>query len=43
MKRSFAWLEKFRRLTIDYEFHVDTAVAMVQLACCKIMLNKYFD
>ena len=43
VERSFAWLENFRRLTIDYEFHADTAVAMVQLAFCKIMLNKYFD
>ena len=43
VERSFAWLENFRRLTIDYEFHADTAVAMVQLAFCKIMLNKYLD
>ena len=27
-------------MTIDYEFHADTAEAMVQLAFCKIMLNK---
>ena len=40
VERSFAWLENFRRLTIDYEFYADTAVAMVQLAFCKIMLNK---
>ncbi|WP_290392472.1 transposase, partial [uncultured Bacteroides sp.] len=40
VERAFAWLENFRRLTIDYEFHADTAEAMVQLAFCKIMLNK---
>ena len=41
VERSFAWLENFRRLTIDYEYHADTAEAMVQLAFCKIMLNKF--
>ena len=40
VQRAFAWLENFRRMTIDYEFHADTAEAMVQLAFCKIMLNK---
>ena len=41
VERFFAWLENFRRLTIDYEYNADTAVAMVQLAFCKIMLNKF--
>ncbi len=41
VERSFAWLENFRRLTIDYEYHADTAEAMVQLAFCKIMLSKF--
>lgn len=40
VERSFAWLENFRRLTIDYEYHADTEITMVQLAFCKIMLNK---
>lgn len=40
VERSFAWLENFRRLTTDDEYHADTAEAMVQLAFCKIMLNK---
>ena len=43
VERSFAWLENFRRLTIDYEFLADTAEAMVQLAFTQIMLNKYFQ
>ncbi len=43
VERSFAWLENFRRLTIDYEYYAETAEAMVQLAFCKIMLNKYFQ
>jgi len=40
VERAFAWLENFRRLTIDYEFHADTVETMVQLAFCKIMLDK---
>ena len=40
--RSFAWLENFRRLTIDYEFHAGTAVSMIQFAFCFLMLNKIF-
>ncbi len=43
VERSFAWLENFRRLTIDYEYYAETAETMVQLAFCKIMLNKYFQ
>lgn len=42
VERSFAWLENFRRLTIDYEYLPDTAEAMVQLAFSKIILNKFF-
>lgn len=38
-EHSHGW-KNFRRLTIDYEFHADTAEAMIQLAFCKIMLNK---
>ena len=37
VERSFAWLENFRRLTIDYEFLADTAEAMVQLAFTQIL------
>ena len=43
MERSFAWLENFRRLTIDYEFLADTAEAMVQLTFTQIMLSKFFQ
>lgn len=42
VERSFSWLENFRRLTIDYEYLAQTAVAMVQLAFIQIMLNKFF-
>lgn len=43
VERTFSWLENFRRLTMDYEFRADTAEAMVQLACCKLMLNKIIE
>ena len=43
VERSFSWLENFRRLTIDYEYLADTAVAMLQLAFIKIMLNEFFQ
>jgi putative transposase len=41
VERSFARLENFRRLTIDYEYHAHTEISMLQLAFCKIMLNKF--
>ena len=40
VERTFAWMENFRRLTIDYEFRSDLTVAMVYLANCYIALNK---
>lgn len=42
VERSFAWLENFRRLVIDFECHADTSVVMIQLAFCLLMLNKLF-
>ena len=42
VERSFAWMENFRRLTIDYEFYAETAVSMIQFAFCFLMLNKIF-
>lgn len=40
VERSFAWLDNFRRLTIDYEYLPDTAEAMVQLAFSKIIRKQ---
>ena len=40
VERTFAWMENFRRLTIDYEFRSDSTVAMIYLANCYIALNK---
>ena len=43
VERSFAWLENFRRLSLDYEYLAETAEAIVQLAFSVIMLNKFFQ
>lgn len=43
VERSFAWLENFRRLSLDYEYLAETAEAIVQLAFSMIMLNKFFQ
>lgn len=42
VERTFSGLENYRRLTIGYEYLAESAEAMVQLAFCQIMLNKYF-
>jgi len=39
---TFSWLENYRHLIIDYEYLAETTKAMVLLAFCLIMLNKYF-
>lgn len=43
VEHSFSWLENFRRIAMDYEFHSDTGEAMVQLAFCRLMYNKLCD
>jgi Transposase and inactivated derivatives len=40
VERTFAWLENYRRLTIDYEFHVENSETIVQLAMIRLMLNR---
>ncbi|MBQ8521113.1 MAG: transposase, partial [Bacteroides sp.] len=39
---TFSWLEKYRRLTIDYEFLTETAETMVSIAFIQIALNRFF-
>ena len=43
VERTFARMENFRRLTIDYEFRSDSTVAMIYLANCHIALNKLLN
>ena len=40
VERSFAWLENFRRMVIDYEFFSESSLAMLQIAFSAIMLKK---
>ena len=40
VERTFSWFESYRRLGKDYEYHTDTAEAMVQIAMIKLMLNR---
>lgn len=41
VERAFAWLENYRRLTIDYEFLTETAETMVAIAFMQIILNRF--
>ena len=40
VERSFAWLGRYRRLSKDYEFLVQTSEAMIGLAAIRLMLNR---
>lgn len=39
VERSFAWLHRFRRLTIRYERRADIHLGFLHLACALICLN----
>jgi len=39
VERLFAWLHNFRRLVTRWERHVDNFVAMLHLACARILLR----
>lgn len=40
VERTFAWFERDRRLSKDFEFHPETSQARIHLAMIKIMLNR---
>jgi putative transposase len=40
IERTFGWFETYRRLNKDYEFHPETAEAMVQTAMTRLMLRR---
>ena len=40
MERSFAWLGRNRRLSKDYEYHVQTSETMLDIAAIRLMLNR---
>jgi IS5 family transposase len=40
VERTFAWLNRFRRLTIRYERRADIHLAFTTLACALVCLNQ---
>ena len=42
VERTFGWLNRYRRLSKDYELHTDTSEVMVYLAMTHLMLKRLF-
>ena len=40
VERTFAWLTRYRRLVVDYEYLPETSEAMVQAAMTHLMLRR---
>ena len=40
VERTFAWLMRYRRLTIDYEVLTETAEAFIYAAMVRIMVRR---
>jgi putative transposase len=40
VERSFAWPGRYRRLSKDYEFCVQTSEAMIDIAATRLILNR---
>jgi transposase len=40
VERTFAWLVRYRRLVVDYEFMTETSEAMIQAAMTHLMLRR---
>ena len=41
VERLFAWLHKFRRVVVRYDYHAENFLGFVHLACIKILLRCY--
>ena len=39
-ERSIAWLSRYRRLSKDYEFKVQSSATIIDLAAIRLMLNR---
>ena len=40
VERTFAWFNKFRRLSKDYEFNTDTSETMLWVAMLNILIRR---
>jgi transposase len=40
VERTFAWLGRCRRLSKDYEYHIETSEAMIYWAMSRLMLRR---
>lgn len=40
VERTFAWLGRYRRLSKDYEYEIQSAEAMIYIAMSKLMLRR---
>jgi putative transposase len=40
VERTFAWLNKYRRLSKDYEYYTDTSETMIYLAMTHVMVRR---
>ncbi len=41
VERLFAWLHKFRRIVVRYDYHAENFLGFVHLACIRILLRCY--
>jgi transposase len=39
VERLFAWMHKFRRLVVRWEYHIDNFLGFVHLACLHLLLT----
>ena len=40
VERSFAWIGRYRRLSKDYEYHVETSQALIYLTMSHVMVRR---
>jgi putative transposase len=40
VERTLGWLNRYRRLSKDYEYHTETSEAMIQIAMIHVMVRR---
>jgi putative transposase len=40
VERTLGWLNRYRRLSKDYEYHTETSEAMIQVAMIHVMIRR---